>query len=44
MIDYTNDPRFGGIYPFENRVWLASPTMHGEELKWINDAFEMMEA
>ena len=26
-------------YYFENKIWLASPTMHGEELKWINDAF-----
>lgn len=40
MIDYLNDPRFDGIKPFEKRVWLASPTMHGEEQKWINDAFE----
>ena len=39
-----NDPRFEGIKPFENRVWLASPTMHGDEQKWINDAFDMMEA
>ena len=34
------DHRFEGIEPFENRVWLASPTMHGEEQKWINDAFD----
>lgn len=40
MTDYLNDPRFEGIKPFENRVWLASPTMHGEEQKWINDAFD----
>lgn len=40
MIDYSNDKRFEGIIPFENRVWLSSPTMHGEEQKWINDAFE----
>ena len=40
MIDYKNDSRFEGIQPFESRVWLASPTMHGEERKWINDAFE----
>ncbi len=26
--------------PFEKKVWLASPTMHGDELKWIYDAFE----
>lgn len=40
MRDFTNDPRFEGIKPFEKRVWLSSPTMHGEEQKWINDAFE----
>lgn len=28
------------IRRFENKIWLASPTMHGDELKWINDAFE----
>ena len=26
--------------PFEKRVWLASPTMHGEEQKYVNLAFE----
>ena len=26
--------------PFENKVWLASPTMHGEELKYITEAYE----
>lgn len=25
---------------FEKKVWLSSPTMHGEEQKWITDAFE----
>ena len=24
---------------FQNKVWLSSPTMHGEELKWMTDAF-----
>ena len=28
------------IKPFEERVWLASPTMHGDELKWMKDAYE----
>ncbi len=42
MRDYLKDPRFEGIKPFESRVWLSSPTMHGEELKWINDAFETL--
>ena len=40
MKDYLNDPRFKGIVPFENKVWLSSPTMHGDELKWIHDAFD----
>ena len=25
--------------PFKNKVWLSSPTMHGEELSWITDAY-----
>lgn len=28
------------IKPFENKIWLSSPTMHGDEQKWVNDAFE----
>ena len=32
------DPRFAGIEPFESKVWLASPTMHGEEQFWVDDA------
>ena len=27
------------IKPFESKIWLASPTMHGDEQKWVNDAF-----
>ena len=34
--DFLNDPRFSGIKPFEKKVWLSSPTMHGEEQKWVN--------
>lgn len=26
--------------PFEKKVWLASPTMHGEELKYMQEAYE----
>ncbi|MBO7254375.1 MAG: aminotransferase class I/II-fold pyridoxal phosphate-dependent enzyme, partial [Clostridia bacterium] len=26
--------------PFEKRIWLSSPTMHGEELKYMTEAFE----
>ena len=29
-----------GIEPFKQKVWLASPTMHGEEIKYINEAYE----
>ena len=25
---------------FERKVWLSSPTMHGEELKFITEAYE----
>lgn len=26
--------------PFENKVWLSSPTMHGEEMKYVTEAYE----
>ena len=29
-----------GIKPFEKKVWLSSPTMHGEELVFMKEAFE----
>ena len=28
------------IKPFEKKIWLSSPTMHGDEQKWVNDVFE----
>lgn len=28
------------IKPFENKIWLASPTMHGEELKYMQEAYD----
>lgn len=28
------------ITPFKSKVWLSSPTMHGEELKYMKEAFE----
>ncbi len=28
------------ITPFLSRVWLSSPTMHGEELKYVTEAYE----
>lgn len=30
----------GNIKPFENKIWLSSPTIHGDEQKWVTDAFE----
>ena len=26
--------------PFEKKIYLSSPTMHGEELKYMTEAFE----
>lgn len=28
------------IIPFENKVWLASPTMHGQEITYVTEAYE----
>lgn len=38
MIQSFSDPRFNGIKPFDHRIWLASPTMHGDEQKWVDEA------
>ena len=37
-MDCLHDPRFAGIEPFQSKLWLASPTMHGEEQHWVDDA------
>lgn len=29
-----------GIQPFEKKVWLSSPTMHGEELEYMKKAYD----
>ena len=26
--------------PFESKVWLSSPTMHGPELEYVKEAYE----
>lgn len=39
-MDIKKDPRFNNITPFKSKVWLASPTMHGDELFFVKDAFE----
>lgn len=28
------------LRPFEKKIWLSSPTMHGDEIKYIIDAYE----
>lgn len=28
------------IKPFEKKIWLSSPTMHGEEMKYMQEAYE----
>ena len=36
--EYLNDPRFKGISPFKAKAWLSSPTMHGDEQRWVDEA------
>ncbi len=31
MYDFSRDSRFVGIEKIKSKVWLSSPTMHGEE-------------
>lgn len=38
--DFLKDSRFQGIRPFEKKVWLSSPTMHGKELEYITEAYQ----
>lgn len=28
------------IKPFEKKIWLSSPTMHGDEIKYVTEAYE----
>ena len=32
--------RFGTMEKFRNKVWLASPTMHGDEMRYVQKAYE----
>ena len=38
MRDFLHDPAFAGIEAFSSKLWLASPTMHGDEQRWVDDA------
>ena len=39
-MDFLSAPRFAGIKPFDNKCWLSSPTMHGDEQRWVNEAIQ----
>lgn len=32
--------RKNDIKPFPNKIWLSSPTMHGDELKYMQEAYD----
>ena len=32
--------RKDNIEPFESKIWLSSPTMHGDEIKYMTEAYE----
>ena len=40
VADFKTDKRFDGITSFEKKIWLSTPTMHGDEQKWVVDAIE----
>ena len=40
MKNILSDPRFAGIEPFESKLWLSSPTIHGEEQHWVDEAIQ----
>lgn len=40
MNKFLTDPRFAGIEPFKSKVWLSSPTMHGDEQRWVDEAIQ----
>ena len=39
-MDFLTDPRFKGVERFERKVWLSSPTMHGDEQRWVDEAIQ----
>ena len=36
--NFQEDSRFKGLKPFDKKIWLASPTMHGDEQHWVDEA------
>lgn len=39
-MDFSTDSRFKGIEKFRSKVWLSSPTMHGDERRWVDEAIK----
>ena len=39
-MEFKADSRFTGIEPFKDKVWLSSPTMHGGEQRWVDEAIQ----
>lgn len=37
-MEIRRDKRFSDIDPFEDKIFLASPTIHGDEQEWIDEA------
>ena len=40
MSNFVSDPRFTGIEPLQRKAWLSSPTMHGDEQRWVDEAIQ----
>ena len=40
MVNQLSGTRFAGISSFSDRVWLSTPTMHGDEQEWVKEAIE----
>lgn len=40
MYDFSKDSRFAGIEKLDMKVWLSSPTMHGDEQRWVDEAIQ----
>ena len=40
MNDFRSDQRFQNLIPFQKKVWLSSPTMHGAEFDYMAEAYE----
>jgi dTDP-4-amino-4,6-dideoxygalactose transaminase len=39
-MNFMADSRFEGIRPFQTKCWLSSPTMHGDEQHWVDEAIQ----